>query len=56
MKSDSSSDYGQTSATYDDSSTSVDGWDYLSILDSLSSYDWSSEFPERPFSIGGISQ
>ena len=56
VKSDSSSDYGQTSATYDESSTSVDGWDYLSILDSLSSYDWSSEFPNVHVSIGGIGQ
>ena len=54
VQSNSSSDYGQTDASYDEWGGSIDGWNYLSTLDSLSSYDWSSEFPNVHVTIGGI--
>jgi hypothetical protein len=48
------SDYGQTDGTYDEFSYSFDSWDYMSIIDSLSGYDWYSEFPNVHVYIGGI--
>ena len=49
-----SSDFGQTDATYSESSYSIDGWDYTSTIHSLSGYDWSSEFPNVHVYVGGI--
>jgi hypothetical protein len=54
VQANSGADYGQTDATYDETYYSIDGWDYSSTLDSLYSYDWSSEFPNVHVYIGGI--
>jgi hypothetical protein len=54
VKASASSDFGQTDATYSTSNSSIDGWDYSSTVDSLSSYNWYSEFPNVHVTVGGI--
>jgi hypothetical protein len=54
VKSNSNSDFGQTEGTYDESNYSIDGWDYSSTIDSLSGYNWYSEFPNVHVTVGGI--
>lgn len=54
VQANTSSDFGQTDATYDESYYSFDGWDYLDILDSLYDYNWYAEFPNVHVYVGGI--